>query len=107
MDTEVYLQHVVILEDDLLGSSIGRPVRSYVIQAQPGWETQSSFDSITRLETLVASKCSDAVFNFQSKLGHGDSGLDNGLGMLADLAMDLGGFAIVGQERVIHVAHGG
>lgn len=55
----------------------------------------------------MARQCADAVFDFLGQLAHGDAGFCNRLHVLADLAMDFGGFAIVVQEIVVHLVHGG
>jgi hypothetical protein len=105
MNSKVHFQDIVVLEVDLLGSRIGSPVSSYIVQAKASWKPHAGFQSVAGLNALVAGQRPDAILNLLGKLAHGDAGLCDGLRILADLAVDFGGFAIVVQELVIHVVH--
>jgi hypothetical protein len=76
-----------------------------VVQAKSRRERQTCLEGITLLKTLVTSQCSNTVVNLPSKLRHGNTGLGDRLRILANLAMNLCGFAIVAEELVIHVTH--
>jgi hypothetical protein len=76
-----------------------------VVQAKSRRERQTCLEGVTLLKTLVASQCSNAVVNLPGKLRHGNTGLGDRLRILANLAMNLCGFAIVAEELVIHVAY--
>ncbi len=53
MNSEIHFQEIVVLEDDLLGSRIGSPVSSYVVQAEPSRKSHAGFESVSGLKTLV------------------------------------------------------
>jgi hypothetical protein len=105
MYAKVDFQHVIVLQDDLFGSSVGRPVCADIVQAKSRRERQTCLEGITLLKTLVTSQCSNTVVNLPSKLRHGNTGLGDRLRILADLAMNLCGFAIIAEELVIHVTY--
>ena len=107
MDSKIHFQDIIVLEDDLLGTGIGSPVSSYVVQAEPGWKSHASFESISVPKALVFSQCSNAILDLLGKLAHGNAGLCDRPRILADLAMDFGSFAIVIQKLIVHVAQYG
>jgi hypothetical protein len=103
VDAKIHLQHVVILEENFFTTRIWSPVSSDVVQAEPGWKRQSGLECVTRLDTLVTSESSDALFNLVCELAHGDTWFCNGLYILTDLAMDFGGFAIILEVFIVHI----
>ena len=105
MNSEIHFQDIVVLEDYLLGSRIGSPVSSYIVQAEPGGKSHAGFEGISSLEALVVGQCPNAILNLLGKLAHGNAGLCDRMHMVADLSMDFGSFAIIVQETVIHVIH--
>ena len=107
MDPEIHTQDIVVLQNDLLGSRIGSPVSSHVVQAETGRKTHAGFENISGLKALVIGQRPNAIFNFLSKLAHGDAGLCDRLHMLPNLAMNLRSFAIVAQELITHVVQDG
>jgi hypothetical protein len=105
--SEIDLQDIVVLQEDLFRPSIGRPVGTYVVQAKPRWKPKASFERVSRLKTLVTSQCSNTIIDLLSKPSHRNSGLSNRLGVVANLAMNLRSFAIVDQEVIVHVFDSG
>lgn len=97
MNSEIRFQEIVILQDNLLGSRIGSPVSSYVVQAESSRKSHAGF------KTLVIGQSPSAILNLLGKLVHRNAGLCDRLHILADLATDFGSFAIVTQEPIIHV----
>lgn len=95
MNTKVHFEDIIVLEDNLLGSGIGRPVSSYIVQAESSWEPHTGFQSIPSLKALAVCERTNTIFNLLGKLAHGNARLCDGLCMLADLAVDFGSFAIV------------
>lgn len=53
----------------------------------------------------MTNQCTNTILNFLSQLAQWDTGFRDGLGILTDLAMNFGGFAIVTEEIVIHVIY--
>lgn len=107
MNSEIHFQDIVRLEDNLLGSRIGSPVSSHVVQAEPSRESHAGFKSVPSLKTLVVGQCPNAILNLLGKLAQKNSGLRDRLRILADLTMDFSSFAIVIQELIVHVVHDG
>lgn len=107
MNSEIHFEEIVVLEDNLLGSRIGSPVSSYVVQAEPSRKSHAGLESVSRLKTLVVGQSPNAILNLLGKLTHGNAGLRDRLHILAYLAMDFGSFAIVIQELIIHAVHNG
>lgn len=105
MDSEIHGQDIVVLEDNLLASRVWGPVSGYVIQAEPGWKPHTGFESVSCFKALVVSQCANAVLNLVGKMAHGNPGLGDCLHVLADLAVDFSGFAVVVEELVIHAVH--
>ena len=95
MDSEIHFQDIVVLEDNLLSSRIGSPVSSYIVRAESSRKSHAGFKSVSDFKTLVIGQRPDSIFNLLGKLAHGNAGLCDRLRMLADLAMDLGSFAVV------------
>jgi hypothetical protein len=81
-------------------------MRCHVVQTKSSGEAHASLKSVPSIETLVTNECSNSILNLLSKLCHRYTRLRNRLHVLPDLTMDFGGFAIVGQEAVIHVIYG-
>lgn len=107
VNPEIHGKNVVVLEDDFLGSWVGRPVGGDVVQAESGRESHAGFQGIPNLNTLVVDQCPHAVLDLLRELAHGYAGFRDGLHVLADLAVDFGGLAVVVQEVVVHVFDGG
>lgn len=103
MDAKVDAEDVFVLENDILDSSIGRPVRGDVVDAETCGKAHTSLESIACLEARVANKCPDTFLNLVGELRHGDARLCDLLDLRADLAMDFGGLAVVAEEVLIHV----
>ena len=106
MNSEVHFQDIVILKYDILGSGVGSPMSTNVVETKSSREAHASFESISGLKTLVTSQCSDAFFDLIGELAHRDTWFGDGLHVLTDLTMYLSGFAIVTQEVSIHVPDG-
>jgi len=102
---EVDLEHIVVLQDHFLTTSIWGPMRANIVQAESSWEAQASFERIAFVEALMANQCSNAVVNLMSKSGHGNTWLGNAPSVIADLTVDFSGFAVVAKEVVVHVGH--
>lgn len=105
MNSEIDFQDIIVLEENLLGSRIGRPVSSYIDQSQPSRECHTGFESVSGLKTMVVGQCANAILDLLGKLGQGNAGLCDRLHMVADLAMDFGSFAIVLSEFIVQVVH--
>lgn len=70
MNSEIHFQQIVVLEDNPLGSRIGRLVSSYIVQVEPSGESHAGFESVSSLKTLVVGQCPNAILNLLGKLDH-------------------------------------
>jgi hypothetical protein len=99
--TEIDLHDISLLEDGLV-AGVGSVVGGAVVDAQTSGETHASSDVVALLETLMAGQVTYAILDALSDFGKRLTGLDVLLGPLADLSVDFGGVAVLGQVVVAH-----
>jgi hypothetical protein len=78
-----------------------------IVQSQPSWESLAGLESVSSLDARVADESTNAFLNLLSQRAHEDTGFRDRLHVLTDLAVGFGGFAIVVQEVIVHLLHGG
>jgi hypothetical protein len=101
MSPEIDFHHISLLEDHLV-AGIGCIVSSAVIDAQTTRETHSSLDVVSFLQTLMTSQGTDCILDALSDFCQVLTRLDILLGILTDLAVNLGALAVFLQEVVVH-----
>ncbi|KAG9533545.1 peptidase M24A, methionine aminopeptidase, partial [Aureobasidium melanogenum] len=101
VSTEIDLHDVSLLENCLV-TSIGGVVGSAVVDAQTSRETHASSDVVALFKTLMAGQVAHAILDTLSNLSQGLSRLDVLLGPLADLSVNFGGVAVLGEIVVAH-----
>jgi len=107
MNTEVNLQDIVILQDHFFLPQIWSIVGTDVIQAQPGWKTQATFQTVPWHYPLVTNQSSDAVLNPLGDLSWRFAWLNDIFSSpLTDLAVSLGSLTIVIEEGRVHAVVG-
>lgn len=73
-----------------------------IVETQACWKSKTSNQRIAGLKSLVAAQCTNTSVDFFGNGGHLNAGLDDVLlNVVTDLAMDLGGLTVVGQEVVV------
>ena len=102
--SKVNTEDIVVLKNRILEARVWSPVGSNVVETQTSWKAHPSFERISCLDGLVTNQSTHTVFDLVGELAHGDAGLCNRLHILADLTVYLGGFTVVVEVLVVHIA---
>lgn len=92
----VYLQDIVIVQNDIPLARIRSPVSANMVKAETCRKAHAGFECIPWLNTLMTGQSTNACFNLVGNLSHRHAWLGNGLDVLADLTVDFCSLAIVG-----------
>lgn len=100
--TEIHLHHVLLAQDHLI-PGVGGVMGGAVVQTQATGESHTADERITLSQAVVARERPDAVLDALGDLRQRLPRLDRLLRILPNLAMDLCGLAVVGQEVAVQV----
>lgn len=100
MDAKVNLHHIPLLNNNLLLARVGRIMSHAVVERQPRGKPHARPQAVSRLQAGVAQERAYAILDANGNVRERRlARLDRLLDPAADLAMHLGGFAVVAEER--------
>ena len=101
MSSKINFHHIALLQHHLI-PGVGRIMRRTMIKTQPARESHATLDVIALLQALMACQRTNRILDALRDLRQGLSGLDILLGILADLAVDLGALPVLLQPVIVH-----